>query len=56
MKLVNGAEPPKRPDGTYEDVDEDIFNLCGDCGEQVDEQGDAFGTEWASCRACCDGE
>lgn len=56
--LINGAEPPKNPDGTYEEVNEEIFNKCGDCGEELDpgEAGDAFGTEWASCEACCNAE
>ena len=54
MKLVNGAEPPKRPDGSYEDVNEEIFNMCTECGEQLDlrQANDAFGTEWATCETC----
>lgn len=55
IRLINGAEPPKKPDGTYEDVNEEIFNMCGECGNQLSagEAGDAFGTEWATCEDCC---
>jgi hypothetical protein len=54
--IVNGAPVPKCPDGSNEPVDHDTFNMCGDCGEQVDTMGDAFGTHWASCYECCNGE
>lgn len=58
MKIVNGAEPPKNKSGEHYEVNEEIFNMCTECGEELDpsKANDAFGTEWATCEACLDDE
>lgn len=52
---VNGAKVPF-DEGRFCKVDKDTFNLCTECGDELESSCDGYGTSHGMCNTCINEE